>query len=258
VAASLLAKASNNPALDLAKRRNLVPNDVLLNVPIGLALDIAAHQIASTIEIAPDREFVGNTFQAELWRALRSHDWVSVSAPTSSGKSFILEKWIEHSVASQGTSTIFYIVPTRALISQVETDIRKSLERFGDEVAVSSLPLSSSVAGNHKIFVYTQERFHIYLVNGSVTTNPSLIIMDEAQQIGSEGRGILLQQVLEMATKQFPSVKVLFATPSTRNPQKLLKFAPSGKRTIAVRGTRLTVNQNVIWVEQVPGNPREW
>lgn len=258
IAATILAKAANNPSIILATQRGLIPSNVLSRLPPVISLDVAAHQIASTIAIDPERTFVASPFQTELWRALQLHDWVSVSAPTSAGKSFILEKWIEHSISKERLSTTFYVVPTRALISQVEADLRSLLERFGSDVAISSLPLAFSRQSPHQIYIYTQERLHLYLIKGSLPQNPNLIIIDEAQQIGSSGRGILLQQVLEMATLEFPDAKVLFATPSTSNPSKLLEFAPIEKSKTSLLGTRPTVNQNVLWVEQVVGTPKTW
>lgn len=85
-AAAILAKSSNNPALQLAIKRQLLPADVLSRLRPDLSLDIVAHQIASTINIGTAREFIGNDFQQELWRALETHDWISASAQNVSGQ----------------------------------------------------------------------------------------------------------------------------------------------------------------------------
>lgn len=76
--------------------------------------------------------------------------------------------------------------------------------------------------------------------------------------MGAGRRGILLQQVLELASQRFPEAKVLFASPSTSNPQALLDFAPRDKRTKSISGTKPTVNQNLIWVEPTPRQPTLW
>jgi hypothetical protein len=258
LAAALLAKISSNPSLRVAISRSLVPNDVLDQLPLDLALEVAARQIASTINIGTPREFVGNNFQGTLWRALEQYDWVSASAPTSAGKSFVLEKWIEHAVRTLPRSTTFFIVPTRALISQVETDLRTMLGSDRSDINITSLPLAFDEPRPHNIYIYTQERFHLYLLKQSYVDNADLIIIDEAQQIGASRRGVLLQQVLELASQRYPDAKVLFASPSTKNPQSLLQFAPEGKRTHTISGTKPTVNQNLIWVEQVPRKPTDW
>jgi hypothetical protein len=258
LAAALLTKIASNPSVRLAERRKLVPADVIDQLPSGLALEVRAHQIASTINIETN-EFVGNDFQVELWKALNTCDWVSASAPTSAGKSYVLEKWIEHIVSTRDSSCTFFIVPTRALISQVETDLRQMLAARGDTVNVTSLPLSfSKDEAAHDIYVYTQERFHLYLLKNTQLRDADLIIIDEAQKIGADNRGILLQQVLELASSRYPDAKFLFASPSTENPETLLSFAPAAAKLGTVSGSRPTVGQNLYWVEQIKGQPKEW
>lgn len=256
--ASILAKVASNPSINVAINRSLIPKDTLEKLPLDLSLEVAAHQIASTVNIGSKHEFVGNDFQSSLWHALTEYDWVSASAPTSAGKSFVLKKWIEHAVHTLQSSTTFFIVPTRALISQVEHDLREMLIKDNSEINITSLPLAFNEPARHNIYIYTQERFHLYLLKQTKIKSVDLIIIDEAQQIGASRRGVLLQQVLELASHRFSSAKVLFASPSTKNPQSLLEFAPSGKRTKIISGAKPTVNQNLIWVEQVPGKPTNW
>ncbi len=258
LAAALLAKVASIPSLRVAISRSLVPKDVLDQLPFDLILDVESHRIASIINIETPREFSGNEFQGAVWHALEQYDWISASAPTSTGKSFVLEKWIEHVVHTLPESTIFFIVPTRALISQVEINIRKMLGNGNFDINITSLPLAFNEPTKHNIYIYTQERFHLYLLKELHVENADLIIIDEAQQIGASQRGVLLQQVLELAAQRHPNAKVLFASPSTKNPQSLLQFAPEGKRTHAISGTKPTVNQNLIWVEQIPMKPTHW
>lgn len=258
LAAALLAKATSNPSLDVAIKRALVPRDILDRLPANLSLEVASRQIAATVGIETPGEFVGSDFQGALWRALENYDWISASAPTSAGKSFVLKKWVEHAVRSLPHSTTFFIVPTRALISQVETDLREMLGNEYRTVNISSLPYSYSEPTDHNVFVYTQERFHLYLHKPGHTKTVDVIIVDEAQQFGAGQRGILLQQTLELAAHKYPMAKVLFASPSTSNPESLLEFAPVGTRTFAIQASRPTVNQNLMWVEQVAGRPTDW
>ncbi|WP_050418886.1 DEAD/DEAH box helicase [Bradyrhizobium tropiciagri] len=256
-AAAVLAMASNNPTLQVAIKRDLLPFDVLERLPSSLSLDVASHQIASTVNIGSSREFVGNDFQQALWRAMETHDWVSASAPTSAGKSYVLERWIENVVLTKHGSTTFFLVPTRALISQVESDLRNLVGHI-QSINITSLPLSFSDSKPHNIYIYTQERFHLYMLRRTSRESADLIVIDEAQQIGASQRGVLLQQVLELAQREFPSAKFLFASPSTDNPQNLLQFAPKEKRASAITGSKPTVNQNLIWVEQIKGKPKIW
>ncbi len=257
-AAALLAKSGGAPALGVAAKKAFVADDVLETLPIPLAIDVRSQAVWATINIGNDEEFVGNDFQNELWRTLVRKDWVSASAPTSAGKSFLLEKWIQKTVVEQPGSTIFYIVPTRALIAQVEADLRHLLASSAVGVSISTLPLAAPSEAAHHIFVYTQERFHLYLQKDLPDLAADLIVIDEAQQIGANQRGVLLQQVLEMSAARFPDAKLLFASPSTKNPEALLAFAPEGKTTGAIEGMKPMVNQNLFWVSAVKGKPGQW
>lgn len=258
-AIALLSRQANMPSVNLAIAKKLVPDEILDLLPLELQIEAKSGQIASTISFDSPEAFVGNTFQNQLWHSLEDNDWVSASAPTSAGKSFLLEKWIEKVVTEAETSTIFYIVPTRALISQVEKDIRSLL---GEEIllrtSITTLPLSFSKRRDHNIFVYTQERFHLYLLNGTLPTNAELVILDEAHKMGDDTRGILLQQVLELSSVKFPMAKFLFASPSTKNPETLLSFAPTGSATVSLSGSASTVNQNLYWVKQKNRKPQNW
>lgn len=210
---SLLARSANGPALSLAISRGLVSSHIGSAMPFPLQLEAAAEKLAATINFSTDRAFVGNRFQRKLWESLSEKDWVSASAPTSVGKSFLLEKWIEETIEASEQSVIFYIVPTRALIGQVENNLREVFsKREAKNLAITSLPLHFMAQKSHQIYIYTQERFHLYLLNNS-TPEANLIIIDEAHKIGGGKRGVLLQQVLELSTKQFPSARYLFASP---------------------------------------------
>lgn len=258
-AIALLLKTANKPSIKLAVDRAFVPENVIDQLPTLLQIEARAGEIASTISYETEREFVGNLFQKTLWGSLENNQWVSASAPTSAGKSFLLEKWIERIIYKQDSSTTFYIVPTRALISQVERDIRALLSKYKTHsLNVTSLPLHFMADKNHNVFIYTQERFHLYLLSGDIPDSADLIILDEAHKIGDDTRGILLQQVLEMATKKFSQAKFLFASPSTENPESLLIFAPRGASVSSVTGSTPTVNQNLYWVSQKFRKPKEW
>lgn len=258
-AIALLLRQANLPSVELAISKNLVPEEIIQLLPIELEIEAKSGQIASTISYGSDQAFVGNLFQNQLWSSLESNSWVSASAPTSAGKSFLLEKWIQKVVTDTEESTIFYIVPTRALISQVEKDIRSLLgEDLLRKTSITTLPLTFGQRRNHNIYVYTQERFHLYLLNGTLPSNAELVILDEAHKIGDDTRGILLQQVLELSSKKFDSAKFLFASPSTKNPETLLSFAPTGSQIASISGSTPTVNQNLYWVKQKSKKPKSW
>ncbi|PHR60969.1 MAG: DEAD/DEAH box helicase [Robiginitomaculum sp.] len=256
---SILAKTANQPSIDLAISRKIIPENIISLLPVHLQIEAQSGTVASMISHGTSREFSGNLFQLNLWNALSENRWVSASAPTSAGKSFLLEKWIEETLQSKTSSNTFYIVPTRALISQVERDLRSLLSpKFKDQINITTLPVHYAQGKKHNIFIFTQERFHLYLFHQDVAKEADLIILDEAHKISDDTRGVLLQQVLELASQKFSSAKFLFASPSTENPETFLKFAQEGSSSKAIMGRTPTVNQNLYWLTQAYLKPKKW
>ena len=67
-----------------------------------------------------------NRFQKKVYDASKEKMTLSISAPTSAGKSYILYQLLLEEL-SETKKTIIYLVPTRALISQRE-DLRTLIE----------------------------------------------------------------------------------------------------------------------------------
>jgi hypothetical protein len=124
---------------------------------------------------------------------------------------------------------------------------------------VSSIPVTAALrtnAGN--FFVFTQERFHLFLSAFETIPAIDMIIVDEAHKVGDRQRGILLQEVIERVVAVRPNVKFIFASPQTENPEILISDAPPDAQVQSVISSDVTVNQNLIWATQVRGNPQHW
>lgn len=96
-----------------------------------------------------DEEFVFHADQAKIFYRLLEGESIVLSAPTSFGKSVILDAL----VASGHWNNLVVIVPTVALIDEV----RRRLARFSHQYRLITHP--SQVAGERNIYVLTQERF---------------------------------------------------------------------------------------------------
>ncbi|NNH21537.1 DEAD/DEAH box helicase [Pseudokineococcus marinus] len=96
-----------------------------------------------------DRDFLFHSEQSSVFYRLMDGRSVILSAPTSFGKSVILDAL----VASEKWRNIVVIVPTIALIDEV----RRRLVRFSERYNVITHP--SQAAEDRNIYVLTQERF---------------------------------------------------------------------------------------------------
>lgn len=257
--AAILNILSNFPAIKLAIERQYVQSSYISNVPIHYALDIKRKQFENTISDGDDFTHL-NDFQKEVYDAFGGARVLSISAPTSAGKSFILMHLIKEYIESNKMAKIAYIIPTRALIQQVEFDVRTTIKKNGLKAEVTSIPLKPSTWENSAcVTVFTQERLQWLMNEDDIIYD--LIIVDEAQKVGDGSRGVLLQQVLQQ-TAENSSTRFIFASPMSENPGSLLKvvnytedISESNKQIISEIPT---VNQNLIWVSKSTSSTTKW
>lgn len=130
--------------------------------------------------------------QAEVYYTLLRGENVVLSAPTSFGKSLIIDAII----ASRKHSNIFIIVPTIALIDET----RKRLSKFKDQYKIITHPSQSIAQSN--VFVLTQERALEIIPDVAV----DFFVIDEFYKLGSqsndEERCHILNQVFYMLVKK--------------------------------------------------------
>lgn len=113
--------------------------------------------------------------QAQVYRALIDGVNVVLSAPTSFGKSLL----IDTIVASEKFKCLVIIVPTIALIDETR---RRLTERFGDKFKVITHPHQERTGND--IFVLTQERF----IEFEDPLSPDFFVLDEFYKL-SPNRG---------------------------------------------------------------------
>jgi superfamily II DNA/RNA helicase len=255
-AAIILKSLTNKPAINLAINRNLISSSYKDDMKFSLKL----HDIKSTVEnsiLINEQPIFLNRFQKTVYDSYLTNDAISISAPTSSGKSFILCNIVLEELLKKKCN-IVYVVPTRALISQVEGDLSAliSVNKLTD-VNISTVPQSENELGKSNILVFTQERLHWFLIENKGIQIDS-IIFDEAQKIEDGYRGILLQQKLEEVVSKFPGVKVYFSSPFTDNPEILLESINKDSKKDSINTQFVSVNQNLIYTKQVPGQTDLW
>lgn len=258
-AAFVLDQLANQPAIALGQTRDSIPADLFDRIGDQLLFEHWRRRIDLTVESASGETLCLNRFQKAVWDSALQDTWVSISAPTSAGKSFVIKKLIEDLAKSRATGTAVYIVPTRALIQEVETDFIGYFKgHSASSVAVSSMPLVDAVdAARFNVLVLTQERFHL-LQSARPELKVDLLVVDEAHKLGDKQRGVLLQQVIDRSVSANPSVRVIFASPHTVNPGIVLEAAPAGATRKELCVDQVTVNQNLLWAKQKPRKPIEW
>jgi replicative superfamily II helicase len=185
-------------------------------LPWILATEELVASDSHTVEISGKPHLLTD-FQFSLWQNLKSRHSVAFSAPTSGGKSFVLELYLA-GLFDAGRRSVVYLVPTRALISQVSAEIASLFRSQGGATPeISTVPLGADATIPAKvIYVMTQERVHLTL-QSHPQFYADVVIVDEAHSISEGSRGILLQTVIEELLARNSEAQILFASPTTRN-----------------------------------------
>jgi hypothetical protein len=211
----VLTRLGNFPAF--ATRASIRDAQPLL--PLGLLAEEIVASDRRTIDLG-GRRVVLTDFQHELWTRLRNRRRVAVAAPTSAGKSFVLQSFLTSLFDQPSPVSVLYLVPTRALISQVATAIRAGLDASGPETApplIVTVPIEGALRTPPRvIYVMTQERAQIMLA-AHADFAPEVIVVDEAHGVADGARGVRLQAALAELLRRAPRAQTLFASPGVRN-----------------------------------------
>jgi hypothetical protein len=218
----ILSRIGNFPARQLLGEQ--AKADPSLNDPF-LGLEMLVRKFENRLS-GTGAETVLTDFQVRLIRSLEANKSVSVSAPTSAGKSFTLEIEILRRLKDDESYVAVFLVPTRALIRQVTFDLVKLLR----EHDLSSVPIMSApttpeqVAVKKLIYVLTQERLATLLTSTEPGLALDAIIVDEAHEIGETNRGQTLERALAITLTRFPRARLFFSSPLRSNPELLLRL----------------------------------
>lgn len=261
--AVLFGKLSNFRAVALATDRKLLVDDLDGRLGMALRMEVQRRQMDQAVLLeANGRWLQVNEFQRRFWINAVGHEWLSASAPTSSGKTFLVLQWLLDQMRTSNARIAVYLAPTRALVSEIETTLLSFLGKDRG-IEVSSLPLREKFdalrsSGGRLILVFTQERLHLFANTLGSAFTIDMLIVDEAHKIGDNRRGVILQDAIERASRANQALKMVFISPATQNPEELLTDAPKGARSVAVDSDAPTVLQNLIVAEQIPRQPKRW
>jgi len=255
----VLSRIGNFPGRSLLRKRCAGGIDSVPYAPARLRLERIGRELENTVAGPDERAWALTDFQHEFFTALDTSSSVSVSAPTSAGKSFILGLDLIRRLRKGGPACVVYLVPTRALIREVTLNVRDHLRKAGMEavpVRSAPFPITSDKAPQGAVFVLTQERLLSLLHSREGAQWITTLIVDEAQNIRDEARGVILQTAIEAVLIKHPQAEVHFASPLASNPEFLLDVVQrrdTGKHFVR---TLSPVSQNLILVTPVRNKPK--
>lgn len=152
-------------------------------------------------------------FQKSTANSLSKERCGIISAPTSAGKSFIIHEYVKSRLKNREVFIALFIVPTKALITQICAIYRKFMVREGIDMSIfSSVSDQMEVSSKSAILALTQERC-IRLLSQPFAKELSFVFVDEIQSLENDGRGALLEYVLHEITTVAQKAKFFAAGP---------------------------------------------
>ena len=155
--------------------------------------------------------------QASVRRAVNENKVVSISAPTSAGKSYSIRDFIAE---DDGDAVV--IVPSRALIAEYVNTMKQKFN--GDKnVMISSFVDDIFKSRNlRRIFILTPERARD-LFPSNLNLNIKVFFFDEAQVSEEIERGVIFDVLVRKVKQHYDKAKLIFAHPFVENPDAQLK-----------------------------------
>lgn len=179
-----------------------------------------------------DEEYFFND-QMLVYKGLREKVF-SYSGPTSMGKSFVVQTYIQQQIENGSTDNFAILVPTKALINEVRSNMIGTLQDKLKELNYRVVTASGDLVlqqDHHFIFIMTPERLlHMMIERDNI--NIDFLFIDEAHKISARGgRSSYYYKVLTQlgSMQQLPTV--IFASPNIPNPEIYMRVIPGIEQT---------------------------
>lgn len=248
----LLSRIGNFPGRSLLRKRYF--NDDKPLIPISVSFEEIAREAENSMENKEGVIELLTDFQYSLYTAITTGKSISVSAPTSAGKSFVLNLALQQRLTKNNKESIVYIVPTRALISEVSQRIRASVKKSNLEgilIRTAPFPIKKERVTGGVVYVLTQERLASLLYSEEEGLWITSLIIDEAHEIQKRKRGIILQNSIDSVLLKFPQIPILFASPLISNPDYFIDLFNMPNDTGHIIERLSPVAQNIILIDKV-------
>ncbi len=168
----------------------------------------------------PHREAIGATDQLDHGILSEEARVSLINMPTSAGKSLVAELAIVAELAKDRDSKAVWVVPSRALVYEIQSRLNGHLRRLGG----SALSVAGGLehdpderelgSGRRRVFVLTPEKLDGLLRRApEFLDSVRLVVVDEMHKIGERGRGWLLETVIAwllLASETRDQLRLLF------------------------------------------------
>ena len=185
---------------------------------------------------------------------------IVVDLPTSGGKTLLAQFRMLQALNQfdAGNGWVAYVAPTRALSAQISRRLRKDFEPVGlrveqltaavDVDAVEEELLNDTQKPFH-ILVSTPEKLSLVVRNKKVARPLALVVMDEAHNIESQGRGLRIELLLATVKRDCPQANFLLLMPFVESAKTIAHWLAqdiNAGQTISLSTTPWKPNERII------------
>ena len=160
---------------------------------------------------------------------------IVVDLPTSGGKTLLAQFRILQALNQfQGDlGWVVYVAPTRALSAQITRRLRADFEPIGlrveqltaaIEVDAFEEELLTNKDAPFDILVATPEKLSLVIRNRKVDRPLALVVMDEAHNLESEGRGLRIELLLATVKRDCPQANFLLLMPYVEGTESVARW----------------------------------
>lgn len=185
---------------------------------------------------------------------------IVVDLPTSGGKTLLAQFRILQALnqfSAEG-GWVAYIAPTRALSAQISRRLRRDFEPIGIrveqltaaiEIDAFEDQLLEETQNPFQVLVATPEKLSLVIKNKRVSRPLALVVMDEAQNIETEGRGLRIELLLATIKRDCPQANFLLMMPFVDGSDAIARWLAqdvSAGRAISLGTTAWKPNERII------------
>ena len=163
---------------------------------------------------------------------------VVVNLPTSSGKTIIAEFRILQALNqfAETGGKIVYVVPTRALVNQITTRLRRDLgqtdlgvriEKMSGAIEIDSFEKNVLESGSFDVLVTTPEKMNLLVrapENKKFVKDIVLAVIDEAHNISNKSRGLNWEMLISNIQRDCERAHLLLMTPFIPNHKEVAQW----------------------------------
>ena len=160
---------------------------------------------------------------------------IVVDMPTSGGKTLLAQFRILQALNQFDSENgwVTYVAPTRALSAQITRRLRNDFEPIGLRVeqltaAVEVDAFEEELLANQQepfhILVATPEKLSLVIRNKKVERPLALVVMDEAHNLETEGRGLRIEFLLATVKRDCPQANFLLLMPYVEGAEAVARW----------------------------------